>query len=42
MDFLLELILPLLELLDLPLGDRVTDGREKRRKKWPLYWSVCA
>ena len=31
MDFLLELILPLLELLCLPLDARPTTGRERRR-----------
>ncbi len=31
MDFLLELILPLLELLCLPLDARPTNGREWRR-----------
>lgn len=31
MDFLLELILPLLELLCLPLDARPANGRERRR-----------
>ena len=31
MDFLLELILPLLELLCLPLDARPTNGRDRRR-----------
>lgn len=31
MDFLLELIIPLLELLYLPLDARPTNGRERRR-----------
>ena len=31
MDFLLELILPLLELLCPPLDARPTNGRERRR-----------
>ena len=31
MDFLLELILPLLELLYLPLDARPTNGNERRR-----------
>ncbi len=30
MDFLLELIIPLLELLCLPLDARPTNGRERR------------
>lgn len=33
MDFLLELILPLLELLYLPLDARPTNGKARRRTK---------
>lgn len=33
MDFLLELLLPLLELLTLPLGPRPTNGKEQRRSR---------
>lgn len=33
MDFLLELILPLLELLCLPLDARPTNGRARRRAR---------
>ena len=33
MDFLLELILPLLELLHLPLDARPTNGKARRRAK---------
>ena len=33
MDFLLELILPLLELLYLPLDARPTNGKERRRAR---------
>ena len=35
MDFLLELILPLLELLHLPLDARPTNGKERGSKKSP-------
>lgn len=31
MDFLPELLLPLLELLTLPLGPRPTNGKERRK-----------
>ena len=31
MDFLLELLLPLLELLHLPLDARPTNGKERRK-----------
>ena len=33
MDFLLELIIPLLELLHLPLDARPTNGKEQRRSR---------
>ena len=33
MDFLLELLLPLLELLHLPLDARPTNGKARRRTK---------
>ena len=33
MDFLLELLLPLLELLHLPLDARPTNGKARRRAK---------